>query len=467
MEPPASDIASTTSPALSSEVHPIGGKSFRRRLALFLSAPALFVYRHPARALLRIAISALVAGLLVAAGLWIWFDRHLHLARVELEKGHNTVAIRHLQLCQWLRPENREVLLLASRIARRMGSLDDSELLLNSYWQRYGDEEQLVSERVFHRAVRGDIESVGQSLRMYIIQGGGQARLAREALVTGLIYRFRWGDAQVVLDEWLAETPNDTLALVQKGKFLEQQQGFDEALRIYRRILELDPDQHEARLRLATILVTRRYGEEAASELTVLREKLPNNPEVLLLWARSLALLGRTAESRRAVDECLQLSPNYPSALLERGNYALQDGDEIEAERYFAKAVKLDAGSVPIHNRYAFVLGRLGKQTESAAEYAKVHQLEADSERIAQIIRGPLQDNPNNPAIHHEIGVIALRGGLIKEALRWFTSALQVDPNHLPTHQVLATIYHELDNPALAAKHRAIAQKLSQQQRKN
>lgn len=415
--------------------------------------------------MLLLGVFILTASVVTFAGLWIWFEVHLRAARAELDKGHNSEAVRHLQACQWLLPENRQVLLMSARAARRAGTWDEAENFLNVYWQRYGgDDESLVFEQLLHRGAHGELESVGPSLLARIQRGGNEARLAREAFVTGLISRFRLGEAKVFLDSWLAETPDDPLALLQIGKFEEQQFNFNEAIRNYRRILEIDPDQVEARLRLASILVMRRYSEEAAAELAILKEKLPNHPEVQVLWARALALLGRTDESRRAIDECLKTNPDYPPALLERGNSALFDGDEAAAEQYLSRAVKLDPGNLHIHNQYALVLARNGKHAQVEAERKKVHQLEADGERISQIIRGPLKDNPNDPALHYEIGTIALRSGLTADALRWFTSALQVDPNHLQTHQVLANIYHELDKPALAAKHHAIAQKLSLQQ---
>jgi Flp pilus assembly protein TadD len=360
------------------------------------------------------------------------------------------------------------VLLLSARAARRVGSWEEADTLLTEYWRQYGDEEPLIFERILYRASRGDLEGTGEAIRARIVKGGPQARFAREALVTGLTYRFRWLEARAVLDAWLAETPNDTLALIQHGKYLEQQNAFEEAMNAYRRVIELDPEQLEARLRLATILLSRRYGEEAAAELEVLRKNLSDNPEIQVLWARSLSLLGRTEESRAVIAACLASFPDYPPALLEQGNNALLDGDEEAAEKHLARAVRLDPGNSQIRNKYALVLSRNDKPAQAAEEYAKARQLEADGERIAQIIRGPFQDNPNNPAIHHEIGAIALRSGLVDEALRWFNSALQVDPNHLPTHQILANLYRELDQPALAANHHATAQKLSQQQqRKN
>ena len=115
----------------------------------------------------------------------------------------------------------------------------------------------------------------------------------------------------------------------------------------------------------------------------------------------------------------------------------------------------LDPGNAIVRNQYALVLARNGKPSEAKAQYDAVKQLEADSERIAVLINGPLQNTPNDPQIHYEIGMIALRSGLTTEAIRWFTGALAVDPNHLPTHRILASVYHELENPVLSARHRA------------
>ena len=76
------------------------------------------------------------------------------------------------------------------------------------------------------------------------------------------------------------------------------------------------------------------------------------------------------------------------------------------------------------------------------------------------MISGPLQANPNDPAVHHQIATIALRAGQSVEALRWLESALRVDPGYLPAHQTLTRYYYATGNPVLAARHRAIARQL-------
>ena len=427
----------------------------------FVTAPFRYARRHPGRALLFLGLVAVLATSAAVLGTWLWFARHLSAARDEVARGHNAAARPHLEACRSLRPDHREVLLLWARVARRSGQWDDAEATLNQYWERYGDDDALVSERLLLRATKGEVEAVGAQLLARLKAGGAEARLAREALVTGLLYRFRWAEAEGLLGEWLASAPDDTAGLLLKGKLEEQRQQFAPAAQTYRRVVELDPEHDEARLRLTTLLLANRFGEEALGHLEVLRQRLPDHPEVAVQWARALALQGRTAESRAAIRGALNAHPDYPAALAEHGGFALLDGDEETAERDLARAAGLAPGNVAIRAQYALALARNGKADEAAKQQAAIDRLKADGERITALIEGPLQARPNDPAVPHEIAQIALRAGQVREALRWYEQALRIDPDHLPTHRVLAALYHELENPALAAKHRAIAQRLS------
>ena len=432
-----------------------------QRVVRWPLAPFRFARRRPLRAL-GVGVAALVVTLGAAVGgLLLWFDYHLAAARREVQQGHNASAVRHLRSCQWVRPEQRDVLILAARVSRRSGAWAEAEILLDKYSARHGDDGPLVLERLLLRATRGELESAVPQLSERIARAGPEAALSREAIVTGLQYRFRWVEANRVLDEWLALTPESTVALLLRGKLQEQRLQTSEALLTFRRILELDPEYDEARMRLATILLSMRQGEEAATHAGYLRHRLPANPEVRMQWVRALGLQGRTAEARAALDDCLRAHPDYPAALAERGRYAVQDGEDAAAEEYLGRAARFDPGNFATRHQLSLVLARNGKKAEADAAQAVLRSLEVDTERINTLIQGPLQSTPNDPAVHHEIGLIALRSGQPTEALRWFLSAAQVGPDHLPTHQTLAAYYHEIGNPVLEARHRAIAQNLS------
>jgi tetratricopeptide (TPR) repeat protein len=431
------------------------------RLARWVLAPFRYARRSPLRAVIvLLGLVAVVAGAGVASAA-VWFDYHLRAATREVEKGHNAAATRHLRLCQWVRPEQRDVLLLAGRVSRRSGNWNEAEALLDKYTNRYGDDAPLVLERLLLRAARGDLEGSAAQLAERMRRDGPEAALSREAVVTGLQYRFRWAEANQLLDDWLGKTPDDTIALLLRGKLQEARQQSSEALLSFRRVLELDPEHDEARMRLTAMLLSQRQGEEALTHADYLRKRLPKHPEIRMQWVKALGLQGRAADARAALDACLRDFPTHPGALAERARYAALDGDDAAAEGYYEKAAKADPGNFPTRHQYSLALARNGKKAEADREQSALRTLEADSERINQLISGPLQSRPNDPAIHHEIGLIAMRSGQATEALRWFQTAVQVGPDHLPSHQTLAAYYHDAGSPVLAARHRAIAQNLS------
>lgn len=402
---------------------------------------------------------AVLLLIMLAVSSRAWLQWQATRARKELAKGHNAAAQRHLAKALAVFPNDSRLLLLSARVARRSGATDEASALLNQVELQVGHDEESVLERLLLRATMGEVEAVEQQLAARSNQGGAESELAREGLVTGLITRFRWSDAQERLAEWLAKNPKSTSALVLSGKLEENRQGIEPAMALYRRALELDPDHDEARLRLASLLVNNHRGEEALGLVETLAKSLPDNPEALTLRVRVLALCGRSAESRAALADCLNKHPDYPSALLEQGAQALVDGDEEMATRVLKRAIELDPGNLVARNQYTFALARTGKQEEAAKARSDADRLKADLERITVLIGGPLQQRPYDPDIHHEIAQIALRSGQVKEALEWFERALRVAPGHVPTHRVLAVLYHELDKPVLSARHRALAQK--------
>ena len=440
------------------EVLPTAAPTRWRRAVAAALRPVRFARRRPVRAA---ALALLLAVLAAAGGTYLWFHHHLRDAATAVDRGHNAVAARHLAACRRVWPDHPTVLLLAARVARRGGSWVEADAFLDRYSGQYGDDDPLAFERLQMRAARGDLEAAGPLLADRIARGDADAAAAREAVITGMIHRFRWVDAVRAIDDWLAAAPDHPTAWLLRGKLQEQREQTSEALRSYRRVLEIDAEHDEARLRLAVLLVQLHQGEEAVAHLDFLRPRLPGSVEVMVQWPRALALQGRTAEARAALDDCLRAGPDLPAALLERGRYALADGDDAAAETYFGRAVRADPGNQTARRQYALVLARGGKTAEAAREDAAVRQLSADYERINHLIQGPLQANPTDPAVPYEIARIAFRAGQPAEGLRWLQAALRVGPDHRPTHDLLSTYYHETGAPALAAKHRAVAHRLA------
>ena len=408
----------------------------------------------------RFILPLLVFGISLTVSAWVWrtylFNDHLHQARQAATAGRTSTAVSHLQFCESIDVEDREVMLLAALVARMAQTWERAERVLEHYWTRYGDDEQLTFERLLLKAARDDTDSVAGLLKTRIAQGGDAARLCRQALVSGQIREFRYAEAQARIDAWRAESPSDPLANLLQGRLQEQLFKFQEAAETYGAIVARDPSHHEARLRFVIVLMQQRQAGDALVHLRVLREALPDNSEVAVQWALALRQVGRTDEAISALDEALTKHPNLSVALVERGTLALNSGDDKLAADLLVKALRTDPGAIGTRNLYVSALTRLGRTEELARELESVKTLTADSDRLTELIHGALQSRPNDPNPPYEIAGIALRAGQPSEAIRWYQTALKRSPNHGPTHLALAVIYQEMGNPVLATQHRAL-----------
>jgi tetratricopeptide (TPR) repeat protein len=409
------------------------------------------------RAVAVLALLGLIGLLTGAVALFFWSDYHLGAARREIERGHNAAALAHLNLCRMVRADHPEVLLLGARVARRTGAWVEAESLLDRYWRQRGDDDSLVLERLLLRAARGEVEAVAPLLEARITEGGHEVPRIRDALIAGLLYRFRFDDAEKQIKLWLADEPDSTLALLAQAKLDDRRERQADALSTYRRALESDPDLDEARMALTRILLALSRGEEALPHAEYLRQRLPHNPDIQVQLAQALVLLNRADEARPILDECLRHHPKHAAALATRGRLARRAGDDEQAEADLGRAVQLDPADAAARDQYAQILYRNGKREEAARQREEHRRMLADIKRIDELANGRLRDRPNDAAAHYEVAMIAMRAGLFSTGHRWLLHTLEIDPNHLEAHRALAAFYRDTGNPILAARHRAIA----------
>ena len=416
-----------------------------------------FPFRRP----LRCLVVLLGVGGLAFMAHWgarcSTFRGHLDEARRAASVGRSSAAVYHLERCQEIDADNREVMLLVAEVARVAQNWPRAEEVLEHYWRLYGYDDRLTFERLLLKAARDETASVLTLLNLRLRSGGESARSCRHALASGYIREFQYIEAQAVLDSWLGEFPEDPQAKLLLGKLLDRQFKYRDAAETYASIVVAHADHHEARLALALMLMQQRKADEALRHLTVLRTALPDSSEVAVQWAVALREIGRSEDAIRALDEALLRHPDSATALTERATLALNSGEDRLAAELLAKSLRVEPGSVGGRNLYVQALTRLGRAEEVTAERQRVKILMADSDRLTELTQGPLLSRPNDPEPPFEIGGIALRAGQPSGAIRWYEAALKRDQNHAPSHLALTVIYHEMGNPVMATKHRALA----------
>jgi tetratricopeptide (TPR) repeat protein len=405
----------------------------------------------------------LLLFIIIGAGMtaaYMWASYHLGVARSAMEQYHTREAIPHLQAALSVWPHDPETLLLTARAARRAEVFDRADQYLDQYQAVRGvEDESLVLERALVQAERGDIESVSEYCQGLVKQDHPDTPLILESLSRGFLRAYRLHEADLCLKEWLRrESDNAQAHFVQAQLYNLQGRDLD-AVVAYRRVLTIDPEMEDARLRLCVALLQLGSVEEVLPHLEYLKQRSPDDLMVQVYLARVYDRLGRSQEAEQVLDTVLERQPQLPAALAERGRLALQAGQNEQAEKWLREAVTLDPNDYPSQYQFVLCLERNGKQDELQKARARLQTIEDDLKRIRMITTIQMQQTPHDPDLHYQVGMIALRAKTTREALRWFQSALREDPNHAPTHKALMEYYESIGDFGRAREHRQKAGK--------
>jgi tetratricopeptide (TPR) repeat protein len=352
-------------------------------------------------------------------------------------------------------PHDPAALLLAARTARRYGEFDETESFLDAYEKVRGkDDDSLILERILLQAQRGQVDRVRDFCETRVRQNHPDSPLILEAVSAGLMRTYRLQEADDRIQAWLKLRPNDCQALLFQAILHDLHNRIPEATADYLHILELDPDNEEARLRLTGLLVQNQKGSEALPPLEYLRKRTPDDPRILVRIAQCRRLLGQPEKAKTILDGVLARYPHFPDALALRGKLAWEDRQLPEAEAWLSEAVARDPSANEVRNPLYLCLMAEGKEAEGKEVQARQIQQDQDMKDLDGLINGKMQQSPFDPTLQCRAGVIAMRSGDPKEGLRWLESALELDPNYAPAHEALADYYQRIGDPGRAARHR-------------
>jgi len=284
----------------------------------------------------------------------------------------------------------------------------------------------------------------------------------------------RFGDSQKSLEVWnrlAALFPNDPDILVQVAESMEFEGKLDEALKQYRRLVDLTDDRAErVQWLLAAIDMMLRQGndEEALLELdSLLRflqsdsyladavrdridrifardpnrqvafyqkriEQEPNDTASLLRLVKALQRTDRTAEAEKLLQETINVSPrNIP--------LRLAIADLLTARGNIAGAIEqLQAidRMIPHQTDYLLRWGTLVLQNPSETEMARRTEAAHIWNRIPT-------NSPNDPTAAVLVADLFARNRFWDEAETLYKKAVELRPNDFAYRESLATFYHQ------------------------
>jgi tetratricopeptide (TPR) repeat protein len=406
----------------------------------------------------------LLAGLLVVvvlAGLaapqaWAWYQ--LRAARLALAQYRPALARGHLERCLAVWPSSPQVHLLASRAARQSGDLEDADRHLRACQRLLGTaSDDVALEWALLQATGGNPREVEEYLQRRAEQHPEQAPLVWEALVVGYIRIYRILDALNFLEHWLRLAPDDLRALELRGRAYRAGRAAARAADDYRRVLELDPSRDEVRWPLARCLLQMGSYEEAVDELKRVERLRPDDPDVQVSLARAYNMLDRPDEARAVLQRVLEDHPDHGLALRTLGQIALVRKRPAEAEPWLRKACRALPGDYEAHWFLFQALTQMQRGKEADEAKQKAEEIRDRASRLGELRTRRMSEQPLDPALHVEMGVLELRSGHDEVGESWLRSALNLDPRYAPAHSALAEMYQRKGDRARAEEHRRLA----------
>jgi len=334
-------------------------------------------------------------------------------------------------------------------------------------------------------AARKLMESAGSSA---VGEGAFLAFAGRASQQAGLAEQ-----AEQYFDQSERQAPSNVQQLVGMSNMYVAAGEFERAIRLLESA-SFDDAQSQRLKSYLLALVQVRQGNLEAADATARRlvEEQPAAAWPLNLRGAIAMAAGKLAEAHALLAKAAELEPRDAGSLLNLARVAARQNNGAEAEGYLKRVLEItpaDTTAVvglaqlaavrgdfaaaekqlgalppsPLHDRLTGELMAVqGKFDMAAAAFASAYSAEPSGDLALRAYgaasRAGLPDaeaqlrawnanNPQDPAPNFALGSIALSAGQQDEAIRRYEAVLAASPNHAPTINNLAWLYHERGDP--------------------
>lgn len=214
----------------------------------------------------------------------------------------------------------------------------------------------------------------------------------------------------------LSLKPDLTVAHINLGIVLGRQDRFEQAIRHFNKALEIVPYDPKAHDNLGIALASQGRPEEAAAHFKLAVKFDPDNANAHNNLGYALANLGRLDEAIKHYAKALQIDPGF---VLARRNLKQARQQQVKGERNYQELTD-NAGTL---NKLGADLVQQGKFAQSIKYFTKA-----------------LQIDPNSADTHRNLGYALFRQGMLDEAVKHLNEALRIKPDLAMAHNDLGVV---------------------------
>lgn len=229
-----------------------------------------------------------------------------------------------------------------------------------------------------------------------------------------------------------------------------------EAEKIYRHILDVDPNQPDA-LHLLGVIASRVGQYDDAIEL--IQRAIGINPNVEAYHnnlGSAFKSHGKSDEAIACYRRALELKPDFAETLSNLGIALKDQGKLDEAVDCYLRALKIKPDYAEAHYNLGITYKEQGKADQAAASYRRAIEIrpnyvkahsnlggilneQAKFQEAATCYQHALQHKPNSADAHFNLGIMLKEQGKIEEAVACYQRALRIKPDYLEAHHNLLT----------------------------
>jgi len=280
----------------------------------------------------------------------------------------------------------------------------------------------------------------------------------------------RWQQAALMLED-IATEKSDQAVLYDLLEVYDAMSNIEGIISALRRLIKMNPDDLEIRLRLASVLEKTERLKEAIKEYEWLLNRMAKE-DILPVYKTLGFLYTETNKYQKAISI-------YQKAVdLDRGDVNLyynlsflyeKIGRKDEADRFLSEAVKLQAGDTDSRLKLSERLinkGRLKEAKEHLTDVLRINpksmkalllmadiaEKQGDKKDLKEFYRKIMSLDPQNKTVIYNLGVLEYETGNLVKALPYFQEFIKAFPKDSEVHGFLFDIYRRQNKEDLAYK---------------
>ncbi len=221
--------------------------------------------------------------------------------------------------------------------------------------------------------------------------------------------------------------------------------NFAQAERLYRQVLDQDPQSADALNLLGLAMHQRGDSQEGIGFLEQAVALSPDNADYLNNLGELYRGVGDLPRAQASFERALDLNPGFVAAHYNLGNVYLAQGKLDLAWGSFHRALEIKPTLAPAYNNLGIILKQQGNYAQAVRYYQQALALKPDYPQalnnlgVAQEALGEYQAaleclqkllklTPNDAAAHNNLGIIWQKLGKLPQSIGAFHQAIALDP---------------------------------------